>query len=232
MASHLRLSATVSACLVSWKRLLPVELTAIYIFRDLALMITWFSEQDGVRDGSIWTQPERSARWPSLLLHRCLQLSKRTPFNSDMTHRAVSADGCGEHFQDALRTAILLFLACIRRRYGVPAAGEELWLRQLRPALQSCLKDRRADAGLQRLIFWMLIVGGMETSILNGDVSWYCSRIVARCALVGATNLEEIKNTIERAMTGLVWLDEVMAPGLALLMENIQENMPTEYASQ
>lgn len=185
-------------------------------FVDLASMTVWYDQQPDLHNGTLWRQPDRFSGWAACLLHRCLELSPRTSRQGGRTTEACHP------FQDALRLAILLFLAPTRRLFGVPVSGSEMLLAQMRSMLEFCTVHYDIT-GLQKLVFWMLVVGGMEAATLSADATWFCSQIVRRCASVGATESEEISDTIERAMVGLVWLDALREPGLRLLMESMRE---------
>lgn len=202
----------------------PSKVNVILLFADLGSMAAWFAERQVMQiNGFVACSPFYADGMHSLL-HRCLQLSPCIATGSGL-NRCQMHETVEDAFENALRCAMLLFLGNIRRRWGIPATGTELCLSQLRNALGICLKEKGAVAELQRLIFWMLVIGGMEAARYDGEADWFCSCIVARCAAVGATAFEDIEATVERAMTGLVWLDEFSGSELVLLLDQVRQDL-------
>jgi hypothetical protein len=155
------------------------------------------------------------------LVHRCLQLSDSNDFGHVPKGNESSTPPCDGAFSSALRHAIILFLAPIRRWLGPPALGTDLHVTKLISALQSCL-IHPATLQLQQLVFWMLVVGALEASHLQRKCQWFFSHIVDGCAILGAKRFEDVQRTVKHAMTQSVWLEDAMSPNFELMMKGLR----------
>ena len=215
----------VEVCLSVWTQELPAQRAIIDIFLDLDARVKWLSEQGVTHHGSLRARSDLDASYLVPLLHRCLQLSGRSALRLQAAEDEDSIS-CRRHdaFHEALRHAIILFLAPIRRYFGPPAGGTELHIMMLTSALELCLAHRAA-LDLGQLILWMVVVGGMEACSLGQDASWFFSRVVDCCTILGATRYEDVKRTVEHTMSQLIWLEEAMSSALALMMGELQAYM-------
>ena len=216
----------VEVCLSAWTQELPSQRAIIDIFLDLDTMITWLSEQLVTNNGSFRARSDLDASCLVPLLHRCLQLSRRDASGLQATEDEEDSFSCLPHeaFHEALRQAIILFLAPIRRYFGPPAGGTELHISKLTSALELCLVHR-ATLNLGQLILWMVVVGGMEACSLEQDASWFFCRIVDCCTILGAKQFEDVRKTVKHAISQLIWFEEAMSSAFALMMEKLQSFM-------
>jgi hypothetical protein len=71
----------------------------------------------------------------------------------------------------------------------------------------------------------MVVVGGLEACSLQQDASWFFSRIVDCCTILGARQYEDVEKTVKHAMSQLIWLEETMSSAFALMMGRLQTFM-------
>lgn len=199
---------------------LPGASEVIAVLADLDLTMFWLTWELENSKGGVWSNVSVDAMRLVPLLHRCLCLSRHdalcTSLNGD-----VSRSNMDQCFSDAIRYAIVLFLAPIRRYFGPPASGTELHVSRVAEALRRCL-DHPSALRLQKLIFWMIAVATMEACTLALDTSWFFERILDMCAIVGAKGFGEIRSFIENSIHQTMWLGVVMAPGLNLMIEKLR----------
>jgi hypothetical protein len=212
----------VEVCLSAWTQELPSQRAIIDIFLDLDTMITWLSEQLVTYNGSFRARSDLDASCLVALLYHCLQLSRRNGSGLQATEDEDDSFSCLRHepFHEALRYAIILFLAPIRRYFGPQAGSTELHITKLTSALELCLVHR-ATLNLGQLILWMVVVGGMEACSLEQDASWFFCRIVDCRTILGAKQCEDVRKTVKHAMSPLIWLEEAMSSAFALMMEKL-----------
>ena len=192
----------------------------IEVFVDLASVVGWLSQESGPENISMWMSHDWALLWLVPLLHRCLQLSSQTgPWRMIEGKTPVSTPA--NAFQEALRHSMILFLAPIRMRLGIPAGGTESRLAMLVSALDSCLVHPAASQ-LQRLIFWMLVAGSLEACRLGVRTRWFCLRLAPYCAKAGVMQADQIERMINRNMSEMVWIKEIMGPGLRLMSLNVE----------
>lgn len=211
---------SVEPYIASWTRVFPAQQTIIEIFRDLQHVVCWLSASSS-KDPEIWKRPPVCAIWLMPLLHRCLMLSGISVADEPRGEERKTPQP-DEAFKNALRHAIVLFIAPIRRCFGPPAGSTELHVAKLTLALDQCLKQPVCRT-LNKLVLWMLVSGGMEAGIVGTRVAWFASEIVDRCKLAGKSRYDEVREFTTRTVVRLVWLDEVMRPGFELLMGHVQD---------
>lgn len=214
-------NATVVAWLSSWAQEFPAQQDIIDIFMDLDCTVSWLLGQLASQDGTMWARLDVDTSCLLPLLHRCLQLSGKSASGTTTKDELFSPVPCDKDFQDALRHAIILFLAPIRRCFGLPALGTDLHITRLISALNMCL-IHRATLNLQGIMFWMLVVGALEACSLGRDASCFFSRILDCCTIMGAKRFKEVREMIKFAMNQLIWLEEVMSSPFALMMEKLR----------
>jgi hypothetical protein len=71
----------------------------------------------------------------------------------------------------------------------------------------------------------MLVAGALEACSLGLDPSWFFPRIVDGCAILGARNFHEIEAMAEHVLVQSVWLEEVMAPRMTVMMAKLHKFM-------
>ena len=223
-ALRVTLDAEVSVCIRQCERAFPDQRAVLQVFGNLATMVTWMRARCELRSGELWKRPDKHIGWVAVLMHQGMELSPRTPLGGHAQCTIVESDRGGQAFRCALRSAILLFIAPVRRRFGTPVDGTEWHLGQLKFALQRCFKHSAASR-LHDILLWMLIVGGIEAATKDTDVRWFCTRIISSCGDFGAADLDSVRDKVECALSGLVWLEELRESGLELLMERIREQL-------
>lgn len=211
---------------MSCKSNLPQELPgageAIAILADLDSTVLWLTRELESSKGGVWLNVSVDAMRLLPLVHRCLCLCVPAdnalciPLDGNVLRPKI--DQC---FSDAVRHAIILFLAPIRRHFGPPAGGTELHVNRITEALERCL-DHPSALRLQKLIFWMLAVAAVEACTLALDARWFFERMLDMCAVVGARKFGEIRRFVEHAVCQTTWLGVVMAPGLGLMIEALR----------
>jgi hypothetical protein len=208
-----------AAWLSSWAEQFPAQQVVIDYFIDLDRTFSWLSGQIGPQSVTSWTNLDVDASCMLPLLHRCLQLSRRSASGLVIKDEVASPGPRDKHFQEALRHAIILFLAPIRRYLGLPALGTYIHIRKLISAHELCL-HQHAALKLQGIMFWMLVVGALETRSLRRDARWFFSHIADCCTIMGAKRFENIREAVKFAMNQLIWLEEAMSSAFALMMDN------------
>ena len=69
------------------------------------------------------------------------------------------------------------------------------------------------------------MVGGLEACSLGQDASWFFSRVLDCCTILGAKEFADVKKTVRHAMFQLIWLEEAMSSAFTFMMENLQTFM-------
>jgi hypothetical protein len=123
----------VEEIVASWIREFPERPEVICIFADLDCTTSWLAEQSKIKESTFWTQLDVDALCIIPLLHRCLELSTSIAGSEPSDTSSCVFETGDLAFQEALRCAILLFLAPIRRCFGLPSLG--VWLPVL---LENC----------------------------------------------------------------------------------------------
>lgn len=210
----------VMSCKSKLTQELPGASEAIAILADLDFTTFWLTRELESSKGNVWLNMSVDATRLLPLIHRCLCLSRKYAFCTSMDGD-ISRFNKHQCFSDAIRHAIVLFLAPIRRYFGPPASGTDLHVNHITEALQECL-DHPSALRLQELIFWMITVATVEACTLALDASWFFERILDMCATVGAREFDEIRSFIEHSMCQVMWFGVIMAPGLSLMMEKLR----------
>lgn len=195
---------------------LPGASEAIAILADLEYSVFWLAREVESDHGDFWSNASVDAMRLVPLIHRCLCLSPNDALAASIDGHSV--DQC---FSDAIRHTIVLFLAPIRRRFGPPASGTELYVNHIKDAIQRCC-DHQSALKLQKLLFWIIAVAAVEACTLALNASWFFDRMLEMCAIVGAKDFDDICRFIEHSIDQSMWLRVVMTPGLNLMMEKFR----------
>ena len=195
---------------------IPGASEAIAILADLEYSVFWLAREVESDHGDFWSNASVDAMRLVPLIHRCLCLSPNDALAASIDGHSV--DQC---FSDAIRHTIVLFLAPIRRRFGPPASGTELYVNHAKDAIQRCC-DHQSALKLQKLLFWIIAVAAVEACTLALNASWFFDRMLEMCAIVGAKDFDDICRFIEHSIDQSLWLRVVMAPGLNLMMKKFR----------
>ena len=127
-----------------------------------------------------------------------------------LLHRLLSLSGAAVNITEresivlqACRLASILYLAEIRRLFGVMGIVSEFQTEKLRNILESSADDWN-DFGLLKM--WCLAMGAMESS---GSLrNWYIIVLVKEGEKLGIRGWDEI----ERQLRGVLWYEHVHTP--------------------
>ena len=214
---------SVAKTVINWTQEFPDSLPAIHIWLDLDSRLEHLRDRFAEEGEDLWGHSEVDLLELVPLVHRCLRLSG-TMMTEVKSEEDCDTTSAGHIFQNALRHAIILFLAPIRRKFGHPAAGLDLHVSRLMSALRDCL-DQPAALLTQPILFWMLVAGALEACNLARDECWFFSRILDCCTIMGAKTFADVKRVTLFSRTQLVWLDEAMDSNLASMLEKIKVYM-------
>lgn len=217
----------VAACLRQWSSEFLNDAAAIDIFANLDTVVSHLANRSARDRHYLRSGVDIDEPWLLPLAHRCLRLYGRNVTGENLKAKVPTSNA--NPFEEALRHAMLLFHALIRRCFGPPAAGMGLHVTELILALDQCLVHDSAMK-LQRLIFWMLVVGAMEACNLGWDARWFFERIVDGCSILGAQEPQEVEATVQHAMSELVWLEDALSSSLALAMHQLKLFMESQKA--
>lgn len=218
--------------LSTWACALPAQIAVIKVFADLGATVEWLSEQFAAyQPESSWASVQLDAVYILPLCHHCLSLSQNSGIDCCTGGNDASADEGGRCFTDALRHAIVVFLAPVRRRMGLPAPGTSLHLNNLSAALRMCL-DHPATLILGEVIFWMFVAGAMEVCALKQDPSWFFERIVDACTPLGLRGYDSVRQFTVHAVTQSVWFEEALSPNFELMMAELMVFMEANCKSE
>jgi hypothetical protein len=123
------------------------------------------------------------------LLHRCLSLPR---YNADVDE----TDGA---ILQACRLACTLFLAEIKRIFGLNAVHCRLQTQKLRKYLE-CSKGRWGELQLLRL--WCLAMGGIES--IGPLRDWYANELRDEGVTMGLYSWKQVEGEVK----SLLWFDE------------------------
>jgi hypothetical protein len=132
------------------------------------------------------------------LIHKCLSLPR---YNEDLDEK----DGA---ILQACRLACALFLAEIKRMFGINAVNSGLQTQKLRTYLANS-KGHWGD--LQPLKLWCLAMGGVES--LGSLQVWYEHELREEGANMRLDSWEEVENKVK----AILWFDECHTPLLVEL---------------
>ena len=124
----------------------------------------------------------------------------------------------------ALRSAAILYIAAIRRRFGVQFLTHAQ-IRGLRVALSTLFENVNPSASENSgVMLWMLVLGGTLSSLKN-DHDWFVSHTAQHIFSVGCVSWDEVKSTLKE----VIWLDQVLITELENLRREVSEILRSFY---
>lgn len=221
--SHGQCKPDISKTVTTWIEEFPDQHEVINIFLDLDTMITWLIKQLNLLKMDLWRQPGLDAARLMPLIYRCVELGERRAGECPRQHAETATRHPDEAFKHALRHAIILFLAPIRRKFGPPASGTDLHLSKLISAFRTCLAHP-VILKFQPLCFWMLLVGAMEACHLQRecDENWFFTRILNCCIIVSGTSFEKVELLVKHSMAEMIWFEAAVEEEVKSMMEELR----------
>jgi hypothetical protein len=157
---------------------------------DLRSFTTLLYDRDASTKGKIFSDGAFAASNLLPFLHRLLTLSAKGPTTSQNHH-------------EILRLGCILFLAEIRRMFGIVGIISSTHTRKLRVLLESQTKSWE-ELGVLRA--WVLAIGAMESTRQNR--AWFFGELQTEQTVLGFNTLEEL----EARFREVLWFDKVHCP--------------------
>lgn len=172
----------------TWRFLLPHRFDIIDIFDDLCRVTYHIKEEAYLSGGEVYKDFEFSGTFLNPLLYRLL--AARTDVQND--NDAV--------FQEALRLASILYLAEVRRTFGIFPVWSRAHVKKLKRVLENQVDWKK----LTRLKLWVLAMGAMEAETVS-DKAWFQERLQNTFKSEGFACYTEA----ERYLQTVAWIDEI-----------------------
>jgi hypothetical protein len=176
----------------TWRALYPACAPFLHIFDDTARFSVHLASEEARTAGHVYTDVVSAGTLIIGLVHRLLSAR---PSAVDISRPEMV-------FQEATRLALLLFLAEIRRRFGLHPIDSRVHVRKLRDVLAA---DDAADwAALGPLRLWVVSMGVLE-AVGEPELGWLVGEWARRAFSGGVTSAGQA----EALFGGVMWIDTV-----------------------
>lgn len=113
-------------------------------------------------------------------------LSKLLSLDTPSTKSFASHPNCIT--QEACRIGAMLYLAAVRRKFGVPLPGK-IYIPKLKSAIQAW--DVSGVPGSDSVLLWVLLIGCMQ-ALRHEEYPWFVERITALISKLGCVSWDAV----------------------------------------
>jgi hypothetical protein len=159
---------------------------------DLARFTVHLKSEAVRTEGRIYEQPQFAASYIGPLIHRLLSLSTATV--SDVEDQ-------GDALQEACRLASILYLAEIRRNFGILPVWSATQLGKLRSLLEI---SAQVWAQFGTLKLWVLAMGVVEARE-EEQKSWFVERLGDASQVEGVQTMRQVVELLRQ----FLWIDDL-----------------------
>jgi hypothetical protein len=187
---NITLPAEAQQISTTWRRLFPTESSFLDIFDDTAHFGIHLASEERRTSGHVYMDVVFAGNLIIGLVHRLLS-----------ARSAIDIERPETTFQEATRLALLLFLAEIRRRFGLHPIDSRVHVQKL----QNVLANDAADwTPLGPLRLWVVGLGVLE-ALEDPELGWLVGEWARRAFSGGVTTAGQA----ERLFRSVMWIDTV-----------------------
>jgi hypothetical protein len=166
----------------------------IDILEDIAKLTVYLQSKSTCTTDLVYTEATLCVSYLNAFLHRLLGLIKATP----TPPYSLSRDGAVE---ESCRLASILYLAELRRNFGIRPVLSQVQLSKLRSLLENDnYEENWEELGVIRM--WILAVAIVEEQEEEPKM-WYLERLKRVARVNGLRSMIEVRDTL----TGFLWMD-------------------------
>jgi hypothetical protein len=123
-----------------------------------------------------------------------------------------------------LRAGAILYVAAIRRRFGVRFLTH-VQIRKLRLPLTALFEDAEYNGYDAAILLWVLVLGSTLSS-LKEDHDWFVSQAALYIFTTGCGSWDEV---IGNYVQKVLWINDILVPELELLRQEISAIIRNSY---
>ena len=204
-------------CVALWHQRCPLHAKTGTILEDVGVLVSWLRHSYAT-DASLFSHIGIPQTWISPLLHQCLMLKP-------LERAEETSASCGQMLQEAIRLAVIMFLAPVRRAFRVMTGEATVLATNLRAALEQCPKE--AWIGFETLQLWIISVSGMEIVSTSRDASinmietrsWFCQEMASWRREAGSRADDTTRDTMIDMLRGFAWIEAIHDAPFTQLMD-------------